>query len=88
MAQKKSAAKKEMSFEEALQDLEGIVKELDQGELKLEESLDKFSQGVALTNFCMQKISSAEEQIDKILQQEQGVWKEKSFMFDNDKTVL
>ena len=88
MTPKKVAAKTELTFEEALQNLEDIVKELEQGELKLEESLEKFSQGVTLTDFCMQKIASAEEQIDKILQQEQGDWKEKKLEFAEEKSAL
>ena len=74
----------DVCFEDALGRLEIIVKQLEKGELKLEESLETFSQGVALTQLCLAKLDAAEKQIDKILQQEQGVWIEKPLILSQE----
>ncbi|MFM2478235.1 exodeoxyribonuclease VII small subunit [Celerinatantimonas sp. MCCC 1A17872] len=64
------AAKKpeNMSFEESLSELEQLVKELEQGELPLEQAMKHFERGIALANAGQQKLSNAEQQI-KILRE-------------------
>jgi exodeoxyribonuclease VII small subunit len=62
----------DLSFEEALLNLEAIVKGLEQGELPLEESLARFSEGVELSQLCLAKLNAAEQHIDKILKIEEG----------------
>lgn len=72
MANKTSSKQKNVCFEEALGKLEVIVKQLEAGELPLEEALDKFGEGIANAKLCFEQLNTAETQIDKILQQEQG----------------
>lgn len=67
----------DIGFEDALSKLEMIVTQLEAGELRLEESLEKFAQGVALSQICLAKLSSAEDAIDKVLQQANGSIQEK-----------
>lgn len=74
----------DVCFEEALGKLELIVKLLEKGELKLEDSLDKFAQGVALSQICLAKLTVAEKKIDKILQKEQGIFVEKPLLFTEE----
>ena len=62
----------EMCFEEALEKLEVIVKQLERGELSLDESLGNFAEGVNLSKVCLSKLDYAQLQIDKILVEEQG----------------
>lgn len=64
------AAKKpeNMSFEESLSELEQLVKELEQGDLPLEQAMKHFERGIALANAGQQKLSSAEQQI-KVLRE-------------------
>lgn len=83
---KKSAQenKGEMSFEAALAQLESIVKQLEQGELPLEESLAQFSEGVQLSKVCINKLNAAEEQIDKMIQERQGAMIEKPLQIQED----
>ena len=50
-------------FEEALKDLENIVKELESGHLSLDESLKKFEMGTALYRSCKQALTEAEKRI-------------------------
>lgn len=47
-------------FEAALGELEQVVTQLERGELKLEESLQLFERGVALTRECRSSLDSAE----------------------------
>jgi exodeoxyribonuclease VII small subunit len=63
------------SFEVALKELEGIVKQLETGEAKLEEALELFERGVKLTRFCTQKLDEAEKKIDMLVKDSQGQYK-------------
>ena len=73
-----------LCFEDALEKLEGIVKEMEKGDLKLEDSLTLFSQGVVLSQLCLGKLNTAEKEIDTILQKEQGKWVEKKTVFSGE----
>lgn len=53
-----------LSFEEALQKLEGLVDRLERGDLPLEEALLAFEQGVALTRRCAGQLDEAERRIE------------------------
>ena len=55
---------KPKDFEDALEKLETIVKELEQGELSLEASLARYEQGVSLARFCHGKLEEAEKRIE------------------------
>lgn len=81
MATKTSSKRNNVCFEDALGKLEVIVKELEAGDLPLEEALDKFSQGITHAKLCFERLSAAEATIDKILQQEQGQLVEKPLNF-------
>ncbi|MBP2649337.1 MAG: Exodeoxyribonuclease 7 small subunit [Firmicutes bacterium] len=67
---KKQTADKVIVFEEALAQLEIIVKELESGELPLEEALEKFSEGMKLSQLCLTRLNTAERDIDKMLREE------------------
>ena len=54
-------------FESALNELEQIVGKLERGELKLEESLQLFERGVALTKECRQSLEKAELKVKQLL---------------------
>ena len=55
-----------MSFEEALVELEAIVGQLESGQAPLEQSIGSYERGVALRKHCEQKLSDAQEKIEKI----------------------
>jgi exodeoxyribonuclease VII small subunit len=59
-------------FEEALARLEGIVKELEKGDLPLESSLARYEQGVRLARFCTAKLEEAEKRIELLQINEAG----------------
>jgi exodeoxyribonuclease VII small subunit len=61
-----------VSFEAALKELEGIVKQLETGEAKLEESLQLFERGIRLSRFCSQKLEEAEKKIEMLVKDSRG----------------
>lgn len=58
----------QFSFEAALTDLEQLVLRMEGGELSLEDSLQAFEQGVALTRQCQQALSQAEQRVQILLE--------------------
>lgn len=55
--------KKKMTFEEAVAGLEQIVRQLEDGQLPLEKSLELFSEGIKLSKFCQSSLEEAEQRI-------------------------
>jgi exodeoxyribonuclease VII small subunit len=55
-----------MSFEEALEELEGIVRQLEAGRFRLEESIGAYERGAALKRHCEAKLSEAKAKVEKI----------------------
>lgn len=64
-----SEEKKEPAFEDALKQLEGIVAEMEQGNLGLDDCLKKFEQGQKLASFCTGKLGEAEKKIEVLLRE-------------------
>ena len=58
---------KEMSFEDALSELEGIVARLERGDAPLEESIDIYERGAKLKKHCESKLKDAQLKVDKIV---------------------
>ncbi len=59
-----------MNFEEAMQKLEKITQDLEEGNLPLEESLKKFEEGMRLVNFCEKKLEEVEKRIRILIKEE------------------
>lgn len=55
-----------MTFEDALIELEGIVRNLETGNTKLDESINAYERGVALKNHCEKRLQDARLKIEKI----------------------
>ncbi|ASJ76067.1 exodeoxyribonuclease VII small subunit [Granulosicoccus antarcticus] len=66
MSQKTRKIPKSTKFEDALGELETLVESLESGDQSLESSLEQFERGVALSRFCQQSLSEAEQKV-KIL---------------------
>ena len=60
-----------LSFEESLNELDGIVQNLEQGELSLEDSMALFERGLALSKLSQEKLQTAEQKV-KILLESNG----------------
>ncbi len=56
----------ELSFEDALNELERIVMELESSKLSLDESLRLFERGIQLVRICNSRIEKAERQIESL----------------------
>lgn len=63
---------KPKNFETSLEELERIVRELEQGELTLEKSLELFEQGVKLSRDCQDRLTQAERRIEVLMRDSQG----------------
>ncbi|MCQ9209809.1 exodeoxyribonuclease VII small subunit [Granulicatella seriolae] len=59
--------KKQASFEEALTQLDTIVKQLENGDVPLEEALKKFQEGIELSNYCNDILVKAEETVTQMV---------------------
>ncbi|MBV7410896.1 exodeoxyribonuclease VII small subunit [Maritimibacter sp. DP1N21-5] len=56
----------EMSFEEAMRELEGVVSQLERGDVALEDSIRLYERGAALKARCEVKLKEAEEKVASI----------------------
>ena len=60
------------TFEQALQQLEKIVADMESAELPLEDILKKYEEGTRLVRFCSQKLEEAEKKIELLAKQPDG----------------
>ncbi len=56
----------EMSFEDAMGELESVVGQLERGDVPLEESIKLYERGAALKKRCQAKLKEAEEKVAAI----------------------
>lgn len=56
----------EMSFEEAMRELESVVGKLESGDVPLEDSIKLYERGAALKEHCQKKLAEAEEKVAQI----------------------
>lgn len=66
------------SFEEQIEKLEGIVAELEKGELNLDDSVSKFEEGIKISKECNKILEEAEKKIT-ILVNRDGEMTEENF---------
>lgn len=74
MAQKK--------FEEAMERLEKIVQDLEDGDLSLEESLKVFEEGMGLVKFCSEKLEEVEQRVTRLVKDSNGKYRHQPFEID------
>jgi exodeoxyribonuclease VII small subunit len=67
MADTKSKPVDKMSFEEALAELEGIVRQLEAGDVELEKSIAIYERGAALKAHCERRLEAARLRVEKIV---------------------
>lgn len=58
----------QVPFEQALEQLQSIVKKLETGDVSLEEALKQFEEGVRLSRLCQTYLSDAEKKIEILIQ--------------------
>ncbi len=62
----------EMSFEEAMAELEAVVSQLERGDVALEDSIRLYERGAALKKRCEEKLKEAEEKVAQITLDDEG----------------
>lgn len=62
-----SKQEKEQTFEESLESLEEIVKNLESGNIPLDDAIKSFNEAMLLAKKCDDKLKMAEEQVNSIL---------------------
>ena len=75
----KSISLENMSFEEALSELEKIVRQLESGGADLKSSIDSYERGMALKKLCEGKLKEAQTKIEKITLSADGKVSTESF---------
>lgn len=64
---------KGIHFEQSIAELEELVKQLERGELTLEESLKQFEKGIALARRCQEVLTSAEQKITMLTKEQSSI---------------
>ncbi len=61
-----------LNFEEALKELETIVRRLESGESNLEQSIEDYARGTALKSHCQKKLEEARLKVEKLSENAAG----------------
>jgi len=56
-----------MNFEDALAELEGIVRRLEGGQVKLDDAIQSYERGAQLKRHCERKLNEAQQRVDRIV---------------------
>ena len=56
-----------MNFEDALAELEQIVRRLEGGQVKLDEAITSYERGAQLKRHCERKLNEAQQRVDRIV---------------------
>ncbi|MCH7863976.1 MAG: exodeoxyribonuclease VII small subunit [Proteobacteria bacterium] len=67
MADKIPADIRKLGFEDALAEMEDIVRRLESGQVKLEDAIDSYARGASLKKHCEAKLKEAKARVDKIV---------------------
>lgn len=71
-----------LSFEDALQELQDLVRRLEKGQAKLEDAVRDYERGIALKTHCEMKLREAREKVEKIIVGEDGTLRAEPAGFD------
>ena len=72
-------AEKKVSFEQAMDRLDQIVRRLEQGDVPLEEALGLFEEGSKLVKKCSAQLEKAEQKVSRLLAGPDGEVREEPF---------
>lgn len=75
---------KEQTYEESMKELEQLVKDLESGDLSLDESIKKFEKGMKLSKHCSSLLEDAEKKISVLIEKENGEFTEESFEIEGE----
>lgn len=71
-------------FEKSLNELEALVRDLEQGDLPLEKSLAAFERGVRLTRECQQALRQAEQRVEQLVKVDGDTLETRPFNVDDE----
>ena len=69
----------DLDFEKAYKELENLVERMERGEQDLETSLSDFERGVSLMKHCHNKLKDAEQKVDILVKDNDGLFKTEPF---------
>lgn len=78
-AAKASATIESLSFEDAMRELEAIVRGMESGQMELEKAMQDYTRGAALRAHCAKKLAEAKLKVDEITQGADGSLASKPF---------
>ena len=67
------AKEKELNFEENLEKLEELVRDLENGNVPLDDAINKYQEAMKIAKVCDEKLKNAEEAITKIVKDDDTV---------------
>jgi exodeoxyribonuclease VII small subunit len=70
-AKKQKSDIENLTFEQAIKELTGIVSQIEQGQIPLQDSLEQYERGMGLIKHCRGILQQAEKRIEKISEPEQ-----------------
>ena len=76
MIDKPAEQQGQVTFEQALDQLEAIVRQLESGEVSLQDSMELFEKGVSLAALCNQQLDLAEGRLQLLLEKQGNVLRE------------
>ena len=82
----KSASLEKVTFEDALQELEGIVASLERGEVSLDDAIAAFERGTQLKSHCQARLEEARMKVEKIKVPSAGTAPDSVSNFDMDQS--
>ena len=62
--------KQDITFEEAMENLEKIVEQLEEGDVPLEKAISIYKEGMDLSRICHTKLKTVEDQLTQILRED------------------
>jgi exodeoxyribonuclease VII small subunit len=71
-------------FEDALEKLENIVREMEAGEMPLDSALKSFEEGIRLIRFCSAKLEDTQRRVEQLLEKENSLQTKTFQDEDND----
>ena len=70
-----------MSFEAAIEELDGLVDQLENGDLALDDALKKFERGISLARAGQSKLNDAEQRVSILLQNDENAENSRIFQW-------
>ena len=82
MTPSENTAQENLSFEDALKELETIVEKLERGEVSLDDAVTAYERGAMLKKLCQDRLDEARLKVDKIRAQKASSAVEGTTSFD------